>query len=251
MKTVDAVEIGKMYHRFAETLRKYNVSGRENAFDKLVNLMLAKVVDELQNDKKLLFNWKGAAYDDDFRLQDRLQRLYKEGMQKFLGEDVTYIDDKQIDQAFRRFKNDPDATRDTVRKFVRQLKFFTNNDFAFIDVHNEKLFDQNVIVLREVVRMLQDIRLRTDSENQFLGDLFENFLDQGVKQSEGQFFTPIPFVRFMVNSLPVAETIEQMSDPPIVLDYACGAGHFLNEYARQASACIKKRLAEEGRKDSG
>ena len=251
LKTVDAVEIGKMYHRFAETLRKYNVSGRENAFDKLVNLMLAKVVDELQNDKKLLFNWKGAAYDDDFRLQDRLQRLYKEGMQKFLGEDVTYIDDKQIDQAFRRFKNDPDATRDTVRKFVRQLKFFTNNDFAFIDVHNEKLFDQNAIVLREVVRMLQDIRLRTDSENQFLGDLFENFLDQGVKQSEGQFFTPIPFVRFMVNSLPIAEMIEQMSEPPIVLDYACGAGHFLNEYARQAAACVKARLVEKAAKKKG
>ena len=250
LKAVDAVEIGKMYHRFAETLRKYNVSGRENAFDKLVNLMLAKVVDELQNGK-LQFNWKGAAYDDDFRLQDRLQRLYKEGMQRFLGEDVTYIDDRQIDQAFHRFKNDPDATRDTVRKYVRQLKFFTNNDFAFIDVHNEKLFNQNAVVLREVVRMLQDIRLRTDAENQFLGDLFENFLDQGVKQSEGQFFTPIPFVRFMVSSLPVAETIASMGEPPVVVDYACGAGHFLNEYARQAAACVKARLSEQAAKKKG
>ena len=250
LKAVDADEIKRTYLRFAETLRKYNVSGRENAFDKLVNLMLAKVVDELQNEK-LQFNWKGAAYDDDFRLQDRLQRLYKEGMQKFLGEDVTYIDDKQIDQAFHRFKNDPDATRDTVRKYVRQLKFFTNNDFAFIDVHNEKLFNQNSVVLREVVRMLQDIRLRTDAENQFLGDLFENFLDQGVKQSEGQFFTPIPFVRFMVSSMPVAETIASMSEPPVVVDYACGAGHFLNEYARQAAACVKVKLAAQVAKKKG
>lgn len=244
LKAVDAVEIGKMYHRFAETLRKYNVSGRENAFDKLVNLMLAKVVDELQN-SKLQFNWKGAAYDDDFRLQDRLQKLYKEGMQKFLGEDVTYIDDSQIDKAFRRFKNDPDATRDAIRKFVRELKFFTNNDFAFIDVHNENLFNKNAEVLRSVVRMLQDVRLRTDAENQFLGDLFENFLDQGVKQSEGQFFTPIPFVRFMISSLPIAETIEKMPDPPIMVDYACGAGHFLNEYARQ----VANKVPNEKRSD--
>lgn len=244
LKAVDAVEIGKMYHRFAETLRKYNVSGRENAFDKLVNLMLAKVVDELQN-PKLQFNWKGAAYDDDFRLQDRLQKLYKEGMQKFLGEDVTYIDDSQIDKAFRRFKNDPDATRDAIRKFVRELKFFTNNDFAFIDVHNENLFNKNAEVLRSVVRMLQDVRLRTDAENQFLGDLFENFLDQGVKQSEGQFFTPIPFVRFMISSLPIAETIEKMPDPPIMVDYACGAGHFLNEYARQ----VANKVPNEKRSD--
>lgn len=240
LNSVDAVEIEKTYNRFAEILRKYNVSGRENAFDKLVNLMLAKVVDELNNRKRLQFNWKGAAYDDDFRLQDRLQRLYKDGMQKFLGEDVTYIDDAKIDAAFILFKNDPDATRDTILKYVRQLKFFTNNDFAFIDVHNEKLFNQNAVVLREIVRMLQDIRLRTDAENQFLGNLFEGFLDQGVKQSEGQFFTPIPFVRFMVSSLPVSETIDALSDPPIVLDYACGAGHFLNEYARQAAAHLKE-----------
>ena len=240
LNSVDAVEIEKTYNRFAEILRKYNVSGRENAFDKLVNLMLAKVVDELNNRKRLQFNWKGAAYDDDFRLQDRLQRLYKDGMQKFLGEDVTYIDDAKIDAAFILFKNDPDATRDTILKYVRQLKFFTNNDFAFIDVHNEKLFSQNAVVLREIVRMLQDIRLRTDAENQFLGNLFEGFLDQGVKQSEGQFFTPIPFVRFMVSSLPVSETIDALPDPPVVLDYACGAGHFLNEYARQAAAHLKE-----------
>jgi len=42
--------------------------------------------------------------------------------------------------------------------------------------------------------MLQDIQLKTQEENQFLGDLFEGFLDQGVKQSEGQFFTPMPIV---------------------------------------------------------
>ena len=245
LKSVDAVEIGRTYHRFAEILRKYNVSGRENAFDKLVNLMLAKVVDELQNRDKLLFNWKGAAYDDDYRLQDRLQRLYKEGMQRFLGEDVTYIDDKQVNDAFHRFKNDPDATRAKIQQYFRQLKFFTNNDFAFIDVHNEKLFNQNAIVLREVVQMLQDMRLRTETENQFLGDLFENFLDQGVKQSEGQFFTPIPFVRFMVSSLPIAEMIDNLKKPPVVLDYACGAGHFLNEYARQASMHLRvKEKAE-------
>lgn len=241
LKNVDAVEIGKTYHRFAEILRKYNVSGRENAFDKLVNLMLAKVVDELQNRDKLLFNWKGAAYDDDYRLQDRLQRLYKEGMQRFLGEDVTYIDDKQVNDAFHRFKNDPDATRAKIQQYFRQLKFFTNNDFAFIDVHNENLFNQNAIVLREVVQMLQDMRLRTETENQFLGDLFENFLDQGVKQSEGQFFTPIPFVRFMVSSLPIAEMIDNLKKPPVVLDYACGAGHFLNEYARQAAMHLRAK----------
>ena len=53
----------KKYHEFATILRQHNVSGRENAFDKLVNLFLCKLVDETENPKELKFYWKGVAYD--------------------------------------------------------------------------------------------------------------------------------------------------------------------------------------------
>ncbi len=145
-------------------------------------------------------------------------------MDKFLGDEITYIANDKIDEAFDVFKDKPNATKEKIKEFVKQLKFFTNNDFAFIDVHNEKLFYQNFDVLLKIAKMIQDIRLTGSEENQFLGDMFESFLDQGVKQSEGQFFTPMPIVKFIINSLP------QKSQPK-VLDYACGAGHFLNEYA--------------------
>jgi hypothetical protein len=72
----------------------------------------------------LKFYWKGIAYDSYFELQDRLQLLYQSGMKVFLGENVTYIDNSAIDEAFRFFKNDHDATRDTIKKYFRQLKFF-------------------------------------------------------------------------------------------------------------------------------
>lgn len=236
---VDNDSIQKKYNQFATILRQHNVSGHENAFDKLVNLFLAKVVDETNNPEELSFYWKGAAYDDYFRLQDRLQKLYKEGMEKFLGEDVTYIDNADIESAFRLFKNDPDATKDAILRYFRQLKFFTNNDFAFIDVHNEKLFYQNAAVLKKLVEMLQDIKLKTGEPNQFLGDLFEGFLDQGIKQSEGQFFTPLPIVRFIISSLPLHDIISSHAESPKVIDYACGAGHFLNEYAQQIRPFLK------------
>lgn len=84
-------EIKKKYNEFATILRQHNVGAKENAFDKLVNLFLAKVVDETNNPDDLHFYWKGAAYDDDFSLQDRLQRLYRDGMEKFLNETVTII----------------------------------------------------------------------------------------------------------------------------------------------------------------
>lgn len=229
MKEITHDEVQKKYNQFATILRKYNVGGRENAFDKLVNLFLAKIVDEQQNQDDLKFSWKGVAQDTYFELVDRLQRLYQIGMGKFLAEKVSYVAEKDVEDAFRLRK---DAAKDAILKYFKELKYFSNNDFTFLDVYNEQLFYQNSRILVEVVQMLQDIKLKTKEQNQFLGDLFEGFLDNGVKQSEGQFFTPLPIVKFIVSSLPL-KSLNQNTDIPKVIDYASGAGHFLNEYAEQ------------------
>lgn len=230
---VEEDDIQKKYHQFAQILRQYNVASHENAFDKLVNLFLVKVVDESQNKNDLQFLWKGAAYDDYYSFQDRLQRMYHIGMRDYLGEQVTYVDNESIDNAFRLQRNDPDAIKKQIVEYFRELKFYSNSDFGFLDVHNKELFFQNAVILKAMVEMLQNIKLKTDVQNQFLGDLFENFLDQGVKQNEGQYFTPTPITRFMVSSLPLEELIKGNTEIPKAIDYACGAGHFLNEYASQ------------------
>ena len=49
LSLVDSSTKESKHHAFATILRKYNVSGRENAFDKLVNLFLCKIVDEKNN----------------------------------------------------------------------------------------------------------------------------------------------------------------------------------------------------------
>lgn len=231
------------YHEFATILRQHNVSGRENAFDKLVNLFLCKLVDETENAGDLKFYWKGVAYDTHFELLDRLQQLYQAGMARFLGESITYINQEAVNNALRFIKQNPDATQRAVWNLFVQQKFFTNNDFSFIDVHNEKLFYQNAEVLLRILQMWQDIRLSNPgSHNQFLGDMFEGFLDQGVKQSEGQYFTPMPICRFILMSLPLEGLIKPGGQPPKAIDYACGAGHFLNELALQ----FKPLLARQG-----
>ncbi len=224
--------------KFKNILRQHNVGSHENAFDKLVNLFLAKIVDEKENKDDLQFNWRGTSKDDVKSLIDRLQKLYKQGMKDFLNEEVTYVEKKDIDNAFRFYNDDKDAIKETVLKYFDELKYYTNNDFAFLDVHNEKLFKQNAQILLKIVLMLQNLKLKTDNHNQFLGDLFEGFLDNGVKQSEGQYFTPLPIVRFIVSSLPLQERIKSSSKPLAMIDYACGAGHFLNEYANQISNII-------------
>lgn len=239
LSSIAAADQQKKYHEFATILRQHNVSGRENAFDKLINLFLCKLVDETENPNDLKFYWKGVAYDSHFDLIDRLQQLYQKGMAKFLGESITYIDQGAVQNAMRFIKQNPDATQKAVWHLFLQQKFFTNNDFSLIDVHNEKLFYQNADVLLKILQMWQDIRLTNSvGNNQFLGDMFEGFLDQGVKQSEGQYFTPMPICRFIFMSLPLQSMVAGSAAPTKAIDYACGAGHFLNELALQIKPLV-------------
>lgn len=241
LRAISAELQQKKYHEFATILRQHNVSGRENAFDKLVNLFLCKLVDEIENPNDLKFYWKGVAYDTHFDLLDRLQQLYKTGMGKFLGEEITYINREQVLSAMRFIRKDMDATQRAVWGLFTEQKFFTNNDFSFINVHNRKLFFQNAEVLLKVLQMWQDIRLTGgEGHNQFLGDMFEGFLDQGIKQSEGQYFTPMPICRFIMMSLPLESLVRDRPVPPKAMDYACGAGHFLNELALQLKPLVTR-----------
>ena len=100
LKEIDYSAMQKKYNEFATILRKYNVSSKENAFDKLVNLFLAKIVDETYNQSELKCLWKGAAYDNYFDMQDRLQSLYKKGMEEFFQDTVAYVENNEINEAF-------------------------------------------------------------------------------------------------------------------------------------------------------
>ena len=226
------------YHRFRTILRQHNIARKETAFEVLVNLFLAKIVDEEENPTDLHFYWKGIAYDNYYDFIDRLQKLYQIGMDKFLKDEVMYISNEQIENAFWAAKRN--ATKETIKEYFRKLKFFSNNAFSLINVHNERLFNKNTKVIVELVQMWQNLRLKTEEQNQFLGDMFEYFLDNSIKQSEGQFFTPIPITKFIVSSLPLENKIETSSDPLKTIDYACGSGHFLNEYAHQIKPLVQK-----------
>ncbi|WP_082127282.1 type I restriction enzyme HsdR N-terminal domain-containing protein [Calothrix sp. 336/3] len=154
---INARDKEKKYHVFRTILRKHNVSGRENAFDILVNLFLCKIVDETQHPQELKFYWKGIAYDNYYDFIDRLQGLYKYGMEKYLGEEITYISNEEIEGAFWAAKQKRNAIKKQIKDYFRKLKFFTNSDFSFIDVYNKNLFDKNIKVLLDIVEMWQDL----------------------------------------------------------------------------------------------
>lgn len=239
-RPIDATDKKGKYHQFRTILRKHNIARKETAFEVLVNLFLCKIVDEKEHQDDLHFYWKGIAYDNYFDFVDRLQKLYQIGMKRFLKEDITYISNEEIDNAFWTVKNKRNATKKTIQEYFRKLKFFTNNAFSFRDVHNEAIFNTNSKILLEIVQMWQNLRLQTKNQNQFLGDMFEYFLDNSIKQSEGQFFTPVPICKFIVSSLPLETALQNKAEPLRAIDYACGAGHFLNEYALQIKPLVEK-----------
>ena len=227
-------------NRFEEILRHNNVSDKENAFNRLVALFICKLVDEIkkQDFDEVDFQYKQGS-DTYEILQDRLQRLHQQGMEEFMKEKIFYVEADYAEKLFQQYTGrQRKAAIDELNRTIRILKFYSNNDFAFKDVHNEELFYQNGKILVEVVQLFQPYRIVYPSKHQFLGDLFERLLTKGFKQNEGQFFTPTPITRFIWDSLPLQSYISENTLPKII-DYACGAGHFLTE-AIEAVNAIRK-----------
>ena len=225
-----SMENSRIVNKFEEILRHNNVSDKENAFNRLVALFICKLVDEIKkgDDAEMEFQYKERVdtYED---LQDRLQRLHKEGMDEFMREDIFYVEKDYAQKLFSAYKGA--ARTQAIKQLdetIRNLKFYSNNDFAFVDVHNEELFAKNGKILVEVVKLFQEYRIVYPEKNQFLGDLFEQLLAKGFKQNEGQFFTPTPITRFVWDCLPLEKYLAAHGLPKVI-DYACGAGHFLTE----------------------
>lgn len=230
----------RIVNRFEEILRHNNVSDKENAFNRLTALFICKLVDESTKgeDDEVEFQYKQGTdtYED---LQDRLQRLHRDGMETFMREEIYYVSSDYPEHLFLTYTGSKRKKAiEDLRNTIRILKFYSNNDFAFKEVHNEELFYQNGKVLVEMVQLFEGYRIVYPSKHQFLGDLFEQLLNKGFKQNEGQFFTPMPIVRFIWDSLPVDRMVrsERGTVYPKVIDYACGAGHFLTEAIEAVNA---------------
>ncbi len=240
----DFEEGDKIVNKFEEILRHNNVSDKENAFNRLVALFICKLVDEEEKEDNDIVDFQYKIGTDTYEtLQERLQKLHQKGMEKYMKEEVVYVPDEYAEKLIMGYTGQKRTNMiNDLKKTIKMLKFYTNNDFAFKDVHNEELFLQNGKILVEVVQLFQEFRIVGSKKLQLLGDLFENLLTKGFKQNEGQFFTPIPITRFIWNAIPTSEIIDMGRNNflPRVIDYACGAGHFLTEgYTR-----IKKGLAE-------
>lgn len=231
LKELTEEDSGRIYNQFAEILRHNVVSDKPNAFNKIFNLFLCKIVDEDRKpNEELKFQWLETDTNED--LQKRLSDLYKQGMKEYLTKEVTDYNDEQVEEKLYALDSD---VRDQIREMFTRVRLHKNNEFAFKEVFDEKSFEENAVVVREVVELLQPYQIRYGHKQQFLGDFFELLLSTGIKQEAGQFFTPVPIAKFIISSLPLRELIRQKIENdethflPYIIDYAAGSGHFLTE----------------------
>lgn len=244
-------EDNTLYNEFARILRKYAVSDLTNAYNKLFNLLLCKIVDEdkLFNNinYEIQFQWKEEenAYD----VLNKISNLYSEGIEKYLGIEITDYSTEIINESINKIL-DETARKELIQK-VNELRFIKNNEFSFIEVFNKETFKENALILKEIIMLFSEVKIKYSDKQQFLGDFFERLLNIGIKQTEGQFFTPIPIANFIVNSIPFEKIINEKIEKddnnflPYAIDYACGAGHFLTEYMHRINKLLNDNMEKQ------
>lgn len=222
-------EIRPIYHEFATILRNHAITDFEHSFYILIDLFLCKITDERNNPDDLKFYYKGVARDTPKEYCNRLLKLYQLGKQQLFNVEVINKDEEDIKQIFiDTSRNLTNGLFAGIKALFEEMKFYNIKKFNFIDVENKEEFEMNFQILIKITALIQDINLSSSETNHFFGDLFEGLLSKNVHQTEGQFFTPLPIVNFIINSLPQFPNNDKVK----VLDYACGAGHFLTEFIK-------------------
>lgn len=227
---------GSIFNRFAEILRRHTISDKSNAYNKIFNLFLCKIVDEdnaVDENYEMEFQWKFNENPVDviYRLSD----LHKRGMKDYMELDVADVSEDDFDNELLKIVSQINGKTKAIKEMFKQLRLYKNNEFAFKEVINERTFYENAEIVKEVVKLLEIYRIKYEHKQKFLGDFFERLLNIGIKQESGQFFTPTPITTFICNSIPFEKVIDDKIESkdnnflPYIIDYACGSGHFLND----------------------
>lgn len=174
----------ELTHRFKQAHNALWAGGQLNpseAFDELDKLIFCKIWDERKPRKK------GEPYDFQIIIE-------KGNDDKETRSKTNQSLQKRINALYEEGrKKDPEVFKDNIRLSAERI--------------------------RTIVEYLQDINLnKTDLDSK--GRAFETFMGSFFRGNFGQFFTPRPIVKFIVDVLPITHE-------SLVLDTSCGSGGFL------------------------
>ncbi len=174
------------------------------AFDEFNKLIFCKIWDEKEDRRK------GDPYDFQIISKPKPKNASKEEIEKIEKQVTKELFDRVNKLYAKGKKEDPEVFKDDIRLAPEKV--------------------------RTIVENLQSINLmETDLDSK--GKAFEEFLSSYFRGNFGQFFTPRPIVKFIVNSLPIINKSR-------VLDTSCGSGGFLlfalDKVRKQADAKVEE-----------
>ena len=206
LKIVTEDELTRRFKQAHNALRSGGELNPLTAFDELDKLIFCKIWDEKKPRKN------GEPYD--FQIFDENERSESKKNESNKAKKEAKINTelkKRIESLYLEGrKKDSEVFKDDIR------------------LSKEKI--------RIIVGYLQDINLSsTDLDSK--GKAFETFMDSYFRGDSGQYFTPRPIVRFIVNTLPITQD-------SLILDTSCGSGgfllHALDKVRKQANDYYKE-----------
>lgn len=189
LKKVAEDELTRRFKQAHDALWAGGQLNPSEAFDELDKLIFCKIWDER-------YNLEGATK----------KRRKKGEIYKF---QVITVQGKDEAESIRKTNQ---ALADRIKHIYEKGKDFDKEVFKDdIRLSNERI--------RTIVNYLQEINLNeTDLDSK--GRAFETFMGSFFRGEFGQYFTPRPIVKFIVDVLPIKNTSR-------VLDTSCGSGGFL------------------------
>jgi type I restriction enzyme M protein len=116
-------------------------------------------------------------------------------------------------------------------------------------IDTERIAESKVAYVVERLQGVSLIENESPGNGDVLGSFFEGIVENGFKQSRGQFFTHVNIVHFLIEALRIPqEAIELVGGKdnpakprlPFICDPACGSGTFLIETMKQVTKAVQK-----------
>lgn len=144
LETLKEEHSGKIYNQIMEILRHNAISDKPNAFNKLLNLFVCKIIDEADKnpEDELEFQWLES--DTDESLQLRLNDLYKKGMWRFLEIEVIDYEQREVSEKLANIEDS--LTRTWIMKMYTDTRLKKSPNFAFVEVQDDRTFELNAKV---------------------------------------------------------------------------------------------------------
>ena len=179
LKELNESSSSLIFHRFLTILRRHGISDKTNAFNRVLNLFIAKIVDEFNTPDKKPLKFQTLNEETDEEFLSKIDSLYSQGLREFI--EIHIDSDKDIERIISEIDNSlkPETSsteREKIYNLVRRLQSKNNPSFQFKDVYDEVTYHENIELMKELVRLIAPFKFKYAKKQQFLGDFFENIL---------------------------------------------------------------------------